>query len=161
MLQQFKNRNFYIILGADLAFFAASLVFAYSLRFSLAIPADEWARIRFLLPFLLPTKAVVFYFMGVYRGMWRYTSIPDALRLAKASILATLTLMTALTITQQFMGYSRTVFVSDCIFTLFFCSGFRIAIRLWGPASTTAPTSMARRCWKCRCVGRSATCCSS
>ena len=40
MLQQFKNRNFYIILGADLAFFAASLVFAYSLRFSLAIPAD-------------------------------------------------------------------------------------------------------------------------
>ena len=132
MLQQFKNRNFYIILGADLAFFAASLVFAYSLRFSLAIPADEWARIRFLLPFLLPTKAVVFYFMGVYRGMWRYTSIPDALRLAKASILATLTLMTALTITQQFMGYSRTVFVSDCIFTLFFCSGFRIAIRLVG-----------------------------
>ena len=132
MLQQLKNRNFYIILGADLAFFAASLIFAYGLRFSLAIPADEWARIRFLLPFLLPTKAVVFYFMGVYRGMWRYTSIPDALRLAKASILATLTLMTALTITQQFMGYSRAVFVSDCIFTLFFCGGFRIAIRLVG-----------------------------
>ena len=132
MLQQLKNRNFYIILGADLAFFAASLIFAYGLRFSLAIPADEWARIRFLLPFLLPTKAVVFYFMGVYRGMWRYTSIPDALRLAKASILATLTLMTALTITQQFLGYSRAVFVSDCIFTLFFCGGFRIAIRLVG-----------------------------
>ena len=132
MLQQLKNRNFYIILGADLAFFAASLIFAYGLRFSLAIPADEWVRIRFLLPFLLPTKAVVFYFMGVYRGMWRYTSIPDALRLAKASILATLTLMTALTITQQFMGYSRAVFVSDCIFTLFFCGGFRIAIRLVG-----------------------------
>mgnify|MGYP001108070106 CR=1 FL=1 len=132
MLQQLKNRNFYIILGADLLFFAASLILAYGLRFSLAIPPQEWARIRFLLPFLLPTKAIVFYFMGVYRGMWRYTSIPDALRLAKASILATLTLMTALTIGQQFMGYSRAVFVSDCIFTLFFCSGFRIAIRIVG-----------------------------
>ena len=130
MLHQFKNRNFYIILGADLLFFAASLILAYGLRFSLAIPEQEWARVIFLLPFLLPTKAVVFFAMGVYRGMWRYTSIPDAIRLAKASILATLTLMTALTIAQQFKGYPRSVFVADSIFTLFFCGGFRIAIRM-------------------------------
>ena len=130
MIHQFKNRNFYVILGGDLALFAASLILAYGLRFSLAIPPGEWARILFLLPFLLPTKAVVFFLMGVYRGMWRYTSIPDAMRLGKASVLATLTLMTALTIAQQFRGYPRSVFVADCIFTLFFCGGFRLAIRV-------------------------------
>ncbi|NCA81153.1 MAG: polysaccharide biosynthesis protein [Opitutae bacterium] len=130
MLQQFKNRNFYVILGADLAFFAASLILAYSIRFSLDIPAVEWRRILFLLPWLLPVKALVFLAAGVYRGMWRYTSIPDALRLAKASALATLTLMTGLTILQQFKGYPRSVFLADCIFTLFFCGGFRIGIRM-------------------------------
>ncbi len=139
MFHQFKNRNFYIILGADLLFFAASLILAYGLRFSLAIPDEEWARILFLLPWLLPVKAGVFYATGVYRGMWRYTSIPDAIRLAKASILATLTMMTALTITQQFKGYPRSVFVADCIFTLFFCGGFRIAIRMLG---TSTPSTL-------------------
>ena len=130
MLHQFKNRNFYVILGADMLFFAASLVLSYGLRFSFAVPDRIWADIFFLLPFLVPVKAVVFFLMGVYRGMWRYTSIPDAIRLAKASALATLTLMTGLTIAQSFEGYSRAVFVADCIFTLFFCGGFRIAIRM-------------------------------
>ena len=130
MIHQFKNRNFYIILAGDLVLFAASLILAYGLRFSLDIPAKDWDRILFLLPFLLPAKAVVFFLLGVYRGMWRYTSIPDALRLVKASVLATLTLMTALTIAQQFRGYPRSVFVADCIFTLFFCGGFRLAIRI-------------------------------
>ena len=130
MLHQFKNRNFYIILVADLLFFAASLVLSYGLRFSFAIPDRIWTDIFVLLPFLLPVKAAVFFLMGVYRGMWRYTSIPDAIRLAKASVLATLTLMTGLTIAQSFEGYPRSVFVADCIFTLFFCGGFRIAIRM-------------------------------
>ena len=129
MMHQFKNRNFYVILGADLVLFAASLILAYGIRFSLAIPDAEWHRILFLLPWLLPVKATVFFAMGVYRGMWRYTSIPDALRLGKASALATLTLMTALTIVQQYKGYSRFVFLADCIFTLFFCGGLRIGIR--------------------------------
>ena len=130
MIQQFKNRNFYVILAADLVFFSASLILAYGLRFSLEIPATEWQRIFFILPWLLPVKALVFFAMGVYRGMWRYTSIPDALRLAKASALATLTLMTSLTVLQQFKGYPRSVFLADCIFTLFFCGGFRIGIRM-------------------------------
>ena len=132
MIHQLKNRNFYVILGGDLVLFAASLILAYGLRFSLDIPDKDWNRILFLLPFLLPLKAVVFMLMGVYRGMWRYTSVPDALRLVKASVLATLTLMTALTLTQQFYGYSRSVFVADCIFTVFFCGGFRLAIRILG-----------------------------
>ena len=130
MIQQFKNRNFYIILVGDLVLFAAALILAYGVRFSLEIPEKEWVRILFLLPFLLPTKMVVFMLMGVYRGMWRYTSVPDAIRLVKASILATLTVMTALTLVQQFWGYSRSVFVADCIFTIFFCGGFRMAIRI-------------------------------
>ena len=132
MIHQLKNRNFYVILAGDLVLFAASLILAYGLRFSLDIPAKDWERIVFLLPFLLPTKAVVFFLLGVYRGMWRYTSVPDALRLVKASVLATLTVMTALTLTQQFYGYSRSVFVADCIFTVFFCGGFRLAIRILG-----------------------------
>ena len=130
MIPQIKNRNFYIILAGDLVFFAASLILAYGLRFSLDIPDVEWRRIALLLPGLLMVKVVVFYSMGVYRGMWRCTSVPDAIRLAKASILATLAIMTVLTLVHQFKGFSRSIFLADCIFTVFFCGGFRLAIRM-------------------------------
>ncbi len=130
MILQLKNRNFYVVFLADLVMFTASLLLAYGLRFSLEIPAKEWSSIFFLLPWLLLVKAVVFLIMGVYRGMWRYTSVPDAIRLAKATVLATLTLMTGLTVLKQFYGYSRSVFLADCIFTLFFCGGFRVGIRM-------------------------------
>ena len=132
MIQQLKNRNFYVVLAGDLVLFTASLLLAYGLRFSLDIPDVEWRRIAFLLPWLLATKVAVFYSMGVYRGMWRYTSVPDAMRLAKASVLATLAIMTALTLVHQFKGFSRSIFLADCIFTLFFCGGFRLGIRVMG-----------------------------
>ncbi len=138
MIQQLKNRNFYVVLAGDLVLFAASLLLAYGLRFSLDIPDVEWKRIGFLLPWLLATKVVVFYSMGVYRGMWRYTSVPDAMRLAKASVLATLAIMTALTLVHQFRGFSRSIFLADCIFTLFFCGGFRMAIRILGSQKRSA-----------------------
>lgn len=130
MIQQFKNRNLYVVLAADMVSFIASLILAYGLRFSLDIPDKDWERIFQLLPWLLVVKTTVFFSMGVYRGMWRYTSIPDAIRLAKASVLATLALMTGLTVLQQFKGYSRSVFLADCIFTLFFCGGVRLGIRM-------------------------------
>ncbi len=132
MIQQLKNRNFYVVLAGDLVLFTASLLLAYGLRFSLDIPDVEWRRIAFLLPWLLATKVAVFYSMGVYRGMWRYTSVPDAMRLAKASVLATLAIMTVLTLVHQFKGFSRSIFLADCIFTLFFCGGFRLGIRVMG-----------------------------
>jgi hypothetical protein len=94
-------------------------------------------------------ESVVFYFMGVYRGMWRYTSIPTPCGLPGA-ILATLTLMDGADDPAAFMGNSRAVFGSDCIFTLFFCGGFRIAIRLVGTSRS--------RCSSCGTAGRRTAC---
>ena len=59
MIHQFKNRNFYIILGGDLVLFTASLLLAYGLRFSLDIPDKEWGKILVLLPFLLVLKVAI------------------------------------------------------------------------------------------------------
>ncbi len=130
MFNQLRNRNFYIVLGGDLALFVISLILAYGLRYSLAIPLKMWKSILLVLPGVLLVKTAVFSALGVYRGMWRYTSIPDAVRLAKASALATLILISILTILFQFSGYPRSVFLADCIFTVFLCGGFRIGIRM-------------------------------
>jgi len=61
---------------------------AYVLRFNFAIP-DEHLQIfyRALSPILLITS-ICFYFIGLYRGIWRFASINDLKRIIVASLLA-------------------------------------------------------------------------
>lgn len=130
MKKQLKNRNFYVVLCVDLVLLVVSLVLAYDIRFAFDIPDYEWDRLIVILPWVLAVKIVVFALAGVYRGMWRYTSIPDAVRLAQTSLLSTLLIMAGLTLATGFKGYPRSVFLADCIFTLGLCGGFRVGIRL-------------------------------
>ena len=130
MIKQLKNRNFYIVFCIDLMLLVVSLILSYDIRFAFDIPDYEWDHIIVILPWVLAVKIVVFALAGVYRGMWRYTSIPDAVRLAQTSLLSTLIIMAGLTLANGFKGYPRSVFLADCIFTLCLCGGFRVGIRL-------------------------------
>jgi len=130
MIQQFRNRNFYLLVLADSILFMGSLALAYLVRFAFAIPHSEFRRITTLLPWLIAVKVSTFFVLGVYRGMWRYTSLPDAWRLLKASLLSTLIILTGLTFINRFEGYPRSVFLADFIFTLFFCGSIRAGIRM-------------------------------
>lgn len=130
MIYQLRNRNFYFIVLSDMALFTASLFLAYAVRFNFNIPTSEIYKIYRILPWVVIIKTVTFFILGVYKGMWRYTSVHDALQLAKASGLATLEIMAVLTVTTRFIGYSRAIFIADCIFTSFFCASIRLAIRV-------------------------------
>ena len=130
MINQLRNRNFYLLVFTDIIIFIGSIFLAYATRFTLHIPHDEYHNIATVLPWLIIVKVATFVLLGVYRGMWRYTSMPDAVRLLKATLLATLIVMTGLTFINRFMGFPRSVFIADSIFTLFFCGGIRAGIRI-------------------------------
>jgi FlaA1/EpsC-like NDP-sugar epimerase len=130
MMYQLKNRNFYVLLLADAALFGASLFFAYIVRFSFAIPPSEFHYILAVLPWLIIVKATTFFLMGAYRGMWRYTSLPDIQRLFKASLLATVVIIAGITFITRFQGYPRSVFLADSVFTFLLCGGIRAGIRV-------------------------------
>ncbi len=85
MLAQFHNRRFYIVLAADLVIFVMAFVGAYLLRFDFILEPFYRTQILRLLPFLLPGKILIFFLFGLYRGMWRYTSLNDLWRLVQAS----------------------------------------------------------------------------
>ena len=139
MINQLRNRNFYLLVTADIGLFITSIFMAYAVRFSFYIPHAEYHQILVVLPWLITVKVSTFFLLGVYRGMWRYTSIPDALRLLKASLLATLIVMAGLTFINRFMGFPRSVFLADSIFTLFFCGGIRAGIRMLYSAQQYLP----------------------
>lgn len=55
--------------------------FAYLFRFNFEIPADFQDSLKENLVWIAPTQAAIFYSFGLYRGLWRYASLPDLKRI--------------------------------------------------------------------------------
>jgi FlaA1/EpsC-like NDP-sugar epimerase len=135
MLGQFYNRRFYSILATDLAIFIVAFIGAYQLRFDFSLTPLYRNQILVLLPFLIPGKMLIFFFFGMYRGMWRYTSLNDLWRLVQASLLAMLFYIAATLYIQHFHGVPRSVFFLDAMLTFLLCGGLRMGIRITYAAS--------------------------
>jgi len=137
MFAQFYNRRFYLILGADLVLFAMAFVGAYLLRFDFTLGPVYRAQILRLLPFLLPGKILIFFLFGMYRGMWRYTSLNDFWRLIQASLLSMLFYIAATLFIHSYQGIPRSVFLLDAMLTVLLCGGLRMSIRLFYGATNS------------------------
>lgn len=129
MRRQFSNPNLYLMLFSDGLLVAAAISLAYLLRFEFAIPAPFHRQLVRMLPYIVPFKLLIFYFFGLYRGMWRYTSLKDFWQVAKASVFSTLALIFVIAYFHRLQGFSRSVFILDCLLTFVFIGSLRIVIR--------------------------------
>lgn len=130
MKYQFRKLNFWIVLGVDLLLLATAHLLAYVIRFDGIVPPEQRGNIATALGFLLPVKLVLFHFFGLYRGMWRYTSLADMVNILKACVMAGFITLGGILLLNRFEGFSRSVFVLDALLTFLFIAGFRISLRL-------------------------------
>lgn len=74
-----------IVIGYDLLAVGTAWLLSYWFRFNLDAIPSYWldSAISFL-PFLLFSQLLAFYAFGLYRGIWRFVSIPDLIRISKA-----------------------------------------------------------------------------
>src|SRR5674476_520754 len=82
-------RSFLAFLHDFLAVNAAWL-FAFALRFNFKIPPDQLAIFWQTLPWVVVVQSVVFWRVGLYRGVWRFASIHDLKRILIAVGLSSL-----------------------------------------------------------------------
>jgi FlaA1/EpsC-like NDP-sugar epimerase len=69
----------------DLATVPVAWLLAYWLRFNLGeIPADFRDGALIALPLVIVIHGTVFWLFGLYRGVWRFASLPDLIRISKA-----------------------------------------------------------------------------
>ena len=125
------HRNIVITLAVDILLLFTSILLSYNLRFDFQIPDRFFHPFLSILPVILVLKITCFYLAGLYRGMWRYTSIADMLNIIKASTLGTLLMITLVAIISRFEGFPRSVFLIDWAFTVLMISSFRLSIRFW------------------------------
>ena len=126
---QFKNPKFYMMIAMDMVSFIIALCLSYWLRFEFSFANIDVVHPVRLLPWVIPLKFAIFYALGLYKGMWRYTSLKDFWLLVQACFLSTGMVVMMILVVDRFEGYSRAVFMMDGFLTLFFTGGSRLAIR--------------------------------
>ena len=123
-------RNFLAFLH-DIVAAAAAWYIAYWLRFNFEIPPDYLHGMLQMLAAVIPLQAVMFWSFGLYRGMWRYASVPDLIRILVAVGLSAL----ILTVLIFMMGWQhivpRSVLVLDPVLLVMAMGGSRFAYRAW------------------------------
>ncbi|MBN2141654.1 MAG: polysaccharide biosynthesis protein [Desulfovibrionaceae bacterium] len=129
MFNNLKNVNFYLMVAADAALFGLAFLCAYLLRFDFGLPGPYKTQFLNLIKYAVPVKSALFFAFGMYKGMWRYTSVSDFWRLFRVSLLQSLILVVVVLYRFGFVGFSRSIFIFDWVLTLAFSGGLRLAIR--------------------------------
>jgi UDP-GlcNAc:undecaprenyl-phosphate GlcNAc-1-phosphate transferase len=134
----YKRRIFEVLL--DVILILLAYWGAYAVKFGALSGSTAWKLFLRTLPVLVFVKMASFLVMGVYRGIWRYTSLDDLIVFAKAVVLSSVLSVLAVLFAFRFEGFSRTVFIIDGILMFMFLTGSRLAFRLFRqviPVSTS------------------------
>ncbi|MGH6622701.1 MAG: polysaccharide biosynthesis protein, partial [Burkholderiaceae bacterium] len=115
----------------DLVAVAGAWLAAFALRFNLLIPEDYLAGASHALAWVVPIYGVSFLFSGLYRGFWRFASLPDLLRIAKAVLIGATAVAFAAYLLQLALPLPRTVILLSPLLTLLAMGGARATYRSW------------------------------
>ena len=100
-----------VVLAHDVLVAGLAWVAAFWLRFNFDLPRDYQELMLETLPWVLGVYAIIFSFLGLYRGLWRYASLPDLQRIAAAVAIAALAVPATFAFLQLELSVPRTVYV--------------------------------------------------
>jgi UDP-GlcNAc:undecaprenyl-phosphate GlcNAc-1-phosphate transferase len=123
-----KRRIFEVIL--DVFLITVCYYVAYVFLYGSFESGGNWDLFLRTLPLLVVLKLFAFFFVGVYRGLWRYTSIGDFVVYAKGVVIGSVLSVVAILVLYRFENFSRSVFALDAILLLVALAGSRMAFRL-------------------------------
>ena len=139
----YKRRVFEVLL--DVILIVLAYWSAYAIEFEPFSNSPAWKLFLRTLPVLVVVRLAAFLFFGVYRGIWRYTSIDDLLAFAKAVAAGSIVSLVIVLFKFRFQGFSRAIFVIDALVMLMLLAGSRVAFRFFRQALPAADMDKGRR----------------
>ena len=126
------NIRRYIVFGHDVAAAGLAWIAAFWLRFNLDFPDDEFRAVMFdRLPYVVAVHGAVFWALGLYRGLWRYASLPDLQRIVFAVGIAALAVPALLAVLRLGALVPRSVYLIAPVLLALAMGGSRLAYRAW------------------------------
>jgi FlaA1/EpsC-like NDP-sugar epimerase len=123
----------------DLCAAAIAWMAGYALRFNFDIPPGFVAAMWSNLLWIIPLQAVIFHGFGLYRGIWRFASIPDLRRIVLAAGTAGLAIPALLLMLQRLNDVPRSVLVLHPLLLVMIMGGSRFIYRAWKDGHLISP----------------------
>ena len=123
----------------DISAAALAWVAAYTLRFNFDMSPNLVESIWRSLLWIVPLHALIFYGFGLYRGIWRFASIPDLRRIVLAAGTAGLAIPTLLLMLQGQSDVPRSVLVLHPLLLVLIMGGSRFIYRAWRDGHLISP----------------------
>jgi len=139
----YKRRVFEVLL--DVGLISLAYWSAYAIKFEPFSRSGAWQLFLRTLPIVVVVRLAAFLIFGVYRGIWRYTSIDDFVVFAKAVAAGSVVSMLIILFKFLFMGISRAAFVIDAVMMMMLLAGSRMAFRLFRQLLPSGGSSTGRR----------------
>jgi FlaA1/EpsC-like NDP-sugar epimerase len=114
----------------DLSMVPVAWLGAFWLRFNLeSVPAEFWHQAVLMLPVVWVAQGATFWYFGLYRGIWRFASIPDLIRIIKAVAVGVAIAGALIFGLTRLQGVPRSVFLLDAVLLIGLLGGPRLVYR--------------------------------
>ncbi len=123
-----RRHKLLILLLVDILIFFISIYFSFWLRFTYEISELNFSKYSWRIFLLIIIKVVIFYFLGIYKPILRYTGLEFFFSASKA-VLYSSGLLVIMAYLQGLWPLPRSVLIIDAILTLISIIGVRLLIR--------------------------------
>ena len=120
-----------IIILHDLCMCLIAWQVAWWIRFNLEFPFFNWQLSLYTLPMVLLVQGLAFWRFKLYKGLWRFASLPDLWNIFRAAIIGALCITLVLFISIRLEGIPRSILVLYPVFLIFLLGGSRLGYRFW------------------------------
>ncbi|HTT08859.1 MAG TPA: nucleoside-diphosphate sugar epimerase/dehydratase [Gammaproteobacteria bacterium] len=104
---------------------------AWLARFNFYFDQIDWRHNLVSMLIVVVTQGMALWPVGLYRGLWRFASIPDLWNILRAVAAGSLCSLLLLFIFTRLEGVPRTTFILYPVFLILFLGGPRLLYRLW------------------------------
>ena len=115
------------------------------LRFNFDFPYFNWELSLYSLPLVLIVQSLVYQRFKLYKGIWRFASIPDLWNIFRASVIGVLSIILVFFISIRLEGIPRSILVLYPILLMFLLGGPRLTYRMWKDHSLKINAGKQRR----------------
>ena len=121
-----------VIILHDLFMAAAAWQLSWLIRFNFELVAyPDWKLGLYVLPMIVLVQGLVSYRFGLYRGLWRFASLPDLWNIFRAAVIGALSITLVLFISIRLEGIPRSILILYPVFLIFLLGGPRLGYRFW------------------------------
>ena len=130
-MSQLRVHNKKLIIIHDLFMSVLAWQFAWLARFNFVFPFESWQLSVLTIPLVLIVQSIIFGRFRLYRGIWRFASIPDLWNISRASVFGALSITIICFLAFRLEGIPRTILILYPFFLVFFLGAPRLGYRAW------------------------------